>query len=101
MLLAYAVTTAGFGDAMAFMFSFDPSKLGVEGMLDAMGQAFFTLSLGMGAIMAYGAYVPSDAKLTSTVGTIALLDTLVATALVSSCSRSFSPTASNRATGRV
>ena len=78
-LLAYSVTTDGFGDAMAFMFSFDPSKLGVEGMLDAMGQAFFTLSLGMGAIMAYGAYVPSDAKLTSTVGTIALLDTLVAT----------------------
>ena len=79
-LLAYAVTTDGFGDAMTFMFSFEPEKLGVEGMLDAMGQAFFTLSLGMGAIMAYGAYVPADAKLTSTVATIALLDTFVATA---------------------
>jgi NSS family neurotransmitter:Na+ symporter len=45
-----------------------------------MGQAFFTLSLGMGAIMAYGAYVPADARLTSTVGTIALLDTFVAVA---------------------
>ncbi|MDA1074946.1 MAG: sodium-dependent transporter, partial [Proteobacteria bacterium] len=46
----------------------------------AMGQAFFTLSLGMGAIMAYGAYVPSNASITSTVVTIALLDTLVAVA---------------------
>lgn len=79
-LLVYSVTTEGFDDAMVFMFSFDPSKLGLEGVLDAMGQAFFTLSLGMGAIMAYGAYVPSDAKLTSTVGTIALLDTFVAMA---------------------
>ncbi|MEE4302295.1 MAG: sodium-dependent transporter [Pseudomonadales bacterium] len=79
-LLGYSVTTAGFRDALVFMFSFDPSQLGVEGVLDAMGQAFFTLSLGMGAIMAYGAYVPADAKLTSTVGTIALLDTFVATA---------------------
>lgn len=79
-LLIYAFTTAGIGDALTFMFSFEPEKLGVEGMLDAMGQAFFTLSLGMGAIMAYGAYVPEDARLTPTVTTIALLDTFVATA---------------------
>ena len=43
---------------------FHPERLGVEGVLDAMGQAFFTLSLGMGAIMAYGAYVPSNASIT-------------------------------------
>ena len=79
-LLIYAFTTEGIGDALTFMFSFEPDKLGVEGMLDAMGQAFFTLSLGMGAIMAYGAYVPEDARLTPTVTTIALLDTFVATA---------------------
>lgn len=79
-LLIYAFTTEGIGDALTFMFSFEPEKLGVEGMLDAMGQAFFTLSLGMGAIMAYGAYVPEDARLTPTVTTIALLDTFVATA---------------------
>jgi NSS family neurotransmitter:Na+ symporter len=80
VLLGYSVTTGGFGDAMDFMFSFKFEALGVEGVLDAMGQAFFTLSLGMGAIMAYGAYVPGDSSLTSTVGIIALLDTFVAIA---------------------
>ena len=49
-------------------------------VLIAMGQAFFTLSLGMGAIMAYGAYVPSSASIGSTVAIIAGLDTLVAVA---------------------
>jgi NSS family neurotransmitter:Na+ symporter len=43
-----------------------------------MGQAFFTLSLGMGAIMAYGAYMPKDVSIRSAVTTIALLDTGVA-----------------------
>ena len=45
-----------------------------------MGHAFFTLSLGMGAIMAYGAYVPSDTSIGTTAVTIALLDTVVALA---------------------
>jgi NSS family neurotransmitter:Na+ symporter len=80
VLLGYSATTGGFGEAMDFMFSFHPERLGVEGVLDAMGQAFFTLSLGMGAIMAYGAYVPGDSSLSSTVVTIALLDTFVAIA---------------------
>jgi len=80
VLLGYSFTTGGMEQALDFMFSFHPEALGVEGVLDAMGQAFFTLSLGMGAIMAYGAYVPSGASLTSTVVTIALLDTFVAVA---------------------
>lgn len=80
VLLGYSVTTGGFDEAVSFMFTFDLDKLGVEGVLDAMGQAFFTLSLGMGAIMAYGAYVPSDSSVTTTVGIIALLDTFVAVA---------------------
>ena len=79
-LLGYSVTSGGFDEAAEFMFSFHPERLGVEGVLDAMGQAFFTLSLGMGAIMAYGAYVPSNASITSTVGIIAVLDTFVAVA---------------------
>jgi NSS family neurotransmitter:Na+ symporter len=80
VLLGYAFTTGGMDQALSFMFSFHPEALGVEGVLDAMGQAFFTLSLGMGAIMAYGAYVPSNASIGSTVVTIALLDTFVAVA---------------------
>lgn len=80
VLLGYSMTTGGFADGAEFMFSFHWERLGVEGVLDAMGQAFFTLSLGMGAIMAYGAYVPSQASITSTVIIIALLDTFVAIA---------------------
>ena len=44
----------------------------------ALGQAFFTLSLGMGTMMVYGSYVPSEAKIGSTVATIVALDTVVA-----------------------
>lgn len=78
ILLGYAVTSGGFVQGVDFMIGFDWSKVTVDGWLIAMGQAFFTLSLGMGAIMAYGAYLPSDAKISSTVFMIAGLDTAVA-----------------------
>lgn len=80
IMLGYAVSTDGFGEAMAFMFRFEWEQMGVEGVIAAMGQAFFTLSLGMGAIMAYGAYVPASASVPKTVTVIALLDTIVAIA---------------------
>ena len=43
-----------------------------------MGQAFFSLSLGMGSIMAYGAYMPKDENIVSTSFSVGSLDTLVA-----------------------
>ena len=43
-----------------------------------MGHAFFTLSLGMGAIMMYGSYLPEDASIASTSIQVALADTLIA-----------------------
>ena len=60
------------------MFSFKAEAFSGEAILMAMGQAFFTLSLGMGAIMAYGAYLPKSASIVSSAVTIALLDTSVA-----------------------
>ncbi|NBC22763.1 MAG: sodium-dependent transporter [Gammaproteobacteria bacterium] len=78
VLLGYAVTTEGFEQGWNFMFAFNWETVSGDTVLIAMGQAFFTLSLGMGAIMAYGAYVPSSASIASTVGIIAVLDTLVA-----------------------
>ena len=80
VLVGYSVTSGGFAEGFAFMFNFDWQRLSVDGVLQAMGQAFFSLSLGMGAIMAYGAYVPAKASLANTVVTIAVLDTLVAMA---------------------
>lgn len=78
VLLGYAMNSNGFSQGWNFMFHFDFSKLSFDSMLIALGHAFFTLSLGMGAIMAYGAYMPKEASLGGTVLTIAALDTIVA-----------------------
>ena len=78
VLVGYAAVVGDFGAGAAFLFSFDASKLSVDGLLTAMGHAFFTLSLGMGAIMAYGAYLPGRTSIAGTVTTIAVLDTAVA-----------------------
>jgi NSS family neurotransmitter:Na+ symporter len=80
-LLVYSFNSGGFAQGFAFMFDIDASAFTKpEIWLIAMGQAFFTLSLGMGAMMAYGAYVPENAGIGGMVVTIALLDTVVAIA---------------------
>lgn len=78
LLLGYSLTTPGFGKSLEFLFSFDFSKLNTESVVVALGHSFFTLSLGMGAMMTYGAYMPKQASMGSTVLTVAVLDTLVA-----------------------
>ncbi|WP_432471808.1 sodium-dependent transporter [Amphritea sp. HPY] len=78
VLLGYSMTTGSFGAGVDFLFHFDPSELSWDAVLVALGHSFFTLSLGMGAIMAYGSYMPKDASIGGTVLTIAALDTLVA-----------------------
>ena len=79
-LLVYGFQSGGFDQAFDFMFDFKFDVISTETWLIALGQAFFTLSLGMGAMMAYGSYVPSSANIGSTVITIALLDSFVAIA---------------------
>jgi NSS family neurotransmitter:Na+ symporter len=80
VLLGYSASSGGFAQGWAFMFDFNWEVVGPETWLIAMGQAFFTLSLGMGTMMAYGAYVPDDSSIGSTVLTIVALDTFVAVA---------------------
>lgn len=79
-LFGYALTTPGFAQGWDFLFKFDFSKLSTASVLTALGHAFFTLSLGMGAIMAYGAYMPEKASIGKTVLAVGILDTLVALA---------------------
>ena len=79
-LLIYSFNSGGFAQGFAFMFDMKWEAVTADSWLIAMGQAFFTLSLGMGTMMAYGAYVPDDANLGTTVVTIAGLDTLIALA---------------------
>ena len=78
LLLAYAVYAGDFAAGFRFLFSFHPEDLSLRGALIALGHAFFTLSLGMAAIMAYGAYMPSTSAIGKTAVMVALLDTTVA-----------------------
>ena len=77
-LLGYAINSGHFGSGVAFMFSADFDALSWDGVLAAMGQAFFTLSIGMGAIMAYGAYLPEETSITGASAAVVIADTLIA-----------------------
>jgi len=78
VLVGYAITTGYFGKGLAFLFTPDFSQISGTSMLTAMGQAFFSLSLGMGTIMIYGSYVPKGTSIAETSVFIALADSLVA-----------------------
>jgi NSS family neurotransmitter:Na+ symporter len=78
ILFGYALSSSGFSQGFSFMFDFDFSKLTSESIIVALGHAFFTLSLGLGAIMAYGAYMPENTSIAKTVVIVAFLDTAVA-----------------------
>ena len=77
-MVIYAVATGDAGGALRYLFEPDFSKLGGDALLAALGQAFFSLSLGMGSIMIYGSYLPNKASIIGTAGIIAVADTLVA-----------------------
>ncbi|MEH6504150.1 MAG: sodium-dependent transporter [Cycloclasticus sp.] len=78
LLIGYSMNQGAFQQGVSFLFSADFSKLNGEGVLTAMGHAFFTLSLGMGAIMIYGSYLPGRVSIGSTTVIIAIADTTVA-----------------------
>lgn len=78
MLLAYSLSTGFFSEGARFLLYADFSALTPGGVLVAMGQAFFTLSVGMGAVMAYGAYLPQQTSITGTTLIVAAGDTLIA-----------------------
>ena len=79
ILVGYAASTTGhFTEGFDFLFNSDFSKITKDSVLTAMGHAFFTLSLGMGAIMIYGSYLPQDASIAKTSIMVSLADTLVA-----------------------
>jgi SNF family Na+-dependent transporter len=78
LMVIVGMFSGGFGEAMAFVFKPDPSKLKASGVLEALGHAFFTLSLGMGAMITYGSYQQGKDNLLVQGGLIALVDTGVA-----------------------
>ena len=63
---------------MMFFFQTDFSKITPTVIMEAMGQCFFSLSIGMGALITYGAYMPKGQDVTKTSIQVIILDTLVA-----------------------
>ena len=76
-LAVYAATTDGFAEAMAFLFNPDFSALTSRSVLEALGQAFFSLSLGMGAMLTYGSYMRKEDSIPISAVQVSILDTMV------------------------
>ena len=72
------MTTTGFSKAVSYLFKPDFSQVGASTILVALGQAFFSLSLGMGALMTYGSYLSERTSIPGTTVIIAVMDTSVA-----------------------
>ena len=68
----------GAAEGLRFLFNPDFSKVDSSVMLGAMGQAFFSLSLGLGCLITYASYFSRRTDLVRTAATTASLDTLVA-----------------------
>ncbi len=78
VLLGYSINSGYFDEGLAFMFTPDFDRLTWGSVLAALGQAFFTLSIGMGAIMAYGAYLPEETSITGASAAVVTADTSIA-----------------------
>ncbi len=73
-----AVTLPGAREGLMFLFKPDFSLINGEAVLSALGQAFFSLSLGMGALVTYGSYINKTDNLSSTAAEVTFTDTIVA-----------------------
>ncbi|MCE7793044.1 sodium-dependent transporter [Salipaludibacillus sp. CUR1] len=79
VLAGYSLTLDGAGEGLSFLFTPDWSAFGEPSVYAAaVGQAFFTLSLGMGAMITYSSYLPKETKLPNAAGNVVVLDTLFA-----------------------
>ncbi|MDE5423344.1 sodium-dependent transporter [Ancylomarina sp. DW003] len=73
-----AITLDGAKEGLNFLFHPDFSKLTGEGVLSALGHAFFSLSLGMGTLITYGSYIGNQNNLAKTALQVTVADTLIA-----------------------
>lgn len=78
ILAVYSLWLPEGREALANVFTPDFSKVTGKTFLDAMGQAFFTLSVGMGAMLIYGSYFKDGTKIAGTAISVVSLDTVVA-----------------------
>lgn len=77
-LMFRSVTLEGAKDGLDFLFKPDFSKLTTQAILEALGHAFYSLSLGMGIIITYGSYIDKGEELKSLSFQVILTDTVIA-----------------------
>ncbi|TFH38859.1 MAG: sodium-dependent transporter, partial [Bacteroidia bacterium] len=73
-----SLTLPGAKEGLTFLFKPDFSKITWPVILDALGQAAFSLSIGMGTLITYGSYIPKDNNLPITALQVSAADTLIA-----------------------
>ena len=78
ILIGYSVTLPGFKQALAFLFKPNLSEITPTVIISAIGQAFFSLSIGMGALLTYGSYVSSKENLRQIAVQVSIADTIIA-----------------------
>lgn len=78
VLAGCAISLPGSGAGLEFLLKPDFSKINASTLLSAMGQAFFSLSLGMGCLCTYASYFRDDTNLPRTAFNVAAIDTMVA-----------------------
>lgn len=78
ILCIRAITLPDAGKGLEFLFKPDFSKINSSVILSAMGQAFFSLSIGMGCLITYSSYFGKETNLQQTALQVTVLDTLVA-----------------------
>lgn len=77
-LLVHSTSLDGFSRAFDFVFSLNTDQLTSAGVLEAMGHAFFTLSVGMGGMLTYGSYLSRKESIVGGALAVGALDTLIA-----------------------
>lgn len=73
-----SLTLPGAGEGLSFLFKPDFSKITGSVLVSALGQAFFSLSMGMGVLITYGSYIKKNDNMSTTALSVVLADTLVA-----------------------
>jgi neurotransmitter:Na+ symporter, NSS family len=77
-LLIFASQLSGFGQGVSFVFGMHTDSFGPGSVLEALGHSFFTLSVGMGAMLTYGSYLKKDDDIVVASVAISVIDTVVA-----------------------
>ena len=78
ILIIRSLTLPGAVEGLRFLFKPDFSKITADTVLQALGQAFFSLSIGMGTLITYGSYIKKNDNLANTVISVTMADTFIA-----------------------